>query len=80
MYQADNDGTTPACIAAFNGHEETLRVLWEMKADLNQVDTCGCAVDVFMSTGSKEGEGEGVWWEWMRSGNRCHRLRGSYGE
>ena len=32
-----NDGTSPAYIAAQNGHEEALRVLAEFKADLNQV-------------------------------------------
>ena len=36
-YQANNNGTSPAFIAAQNGHEQTVRVLAELNADLNQV-------------------------------------------
>ena len=36
-YQAKHDGASPACIAAQKGHEQTVRVLAELNADLNQV-------------------------------------------
>ena len=36
-YQADNDGASPAFIAAQQGHESTVRVLAELNADLNKV-------------------------------------------
>ena len=36
-HQATNYGVSPAWAAAQNGHEEALRVLGELKADLNQV-------------------------------------------
>ena len=32
-----DNGCTPAYIAAQNGHDQTLRVLAELRADLNQV-------------------------------------------
>ena len=36
-YQAENNGASPAFIAAEVGHENTVRVLAELNADLNQV-------------------------------------------
>ena len=36
-YQAKADGASPAFIAAAKGHEETVRVLAELNANLNQV-------------------------------------------
>ena len=36
-YQVANTGASPAYMAAQNGHEQTVRVLAELNADLNQV-------------------------------------------
>ena len=36
-YQVINNGASPALIAACNGHEQTVRMLAELNADLNQV-------------------------------------------
>ena len=36
-HQANNNGHSPAFCAALNGHDTTLRVLAELRADLNLV-------------------------------------------
>ena len=36
-YQATDDGTSPAIVAALFGHESTVRVLAELNADMNKV-------------------------------------------
>ena len=36
-YQANNNGASPTYIAAQDGHEQIVRVLAELNADLNQV-------------------------------------------
>ena len=43
--QVRDNGTSPAFTAAEKGHDEVVRVLWELKADLNQVGTSVCAMN-----------------------------------
>jgi hypothetical protein len=54
-HQARNNGCTPAYVAADLGHDQTLRVLAEFRADLNQVTHEVISIDGWLNATTRLG-------------------------
>jgi hypothetical protein len=54
-HQVTNTGASPAFIAAAKGHDQTLRVLAELRADLNQVTHEVISIDGWLNATTRLG-------------------------
>ena len=56
-HQANNNGDSPAFTAAVQNHDQTLRVLTELRADLNQVTREVISIDGCLKATTRLGRG-----------------------